>query len=975
MKNTVQVVLYRRARKNKNNSHSVPRIPWSAALGISLIIVFSSIGAAYISINLFSDLPPLEELSYQLDDQNGILLQPTRFYDRNTTEILATLEQPGVKRSWLQIHDPNNQENYLDLQSPIARAFLAYYESNSSLNKSAFSLGLTNPQLNSIAERLAYDLLLWREPANRTKMLRAKILSNQITQRYGAAQTLTWFLNSTKFGPNLYGANTASRVYFGKPANQLNLAESAAMVAISASPDIHPLNAPQIVRQRAGEILSEMLKSGLIEPGELSQVNLDRIQFNPTVSTLDQSFPPYLALIESQLSGLFPKNRLELGGLKIITTLDADLQKNSECVSQSLITRITQANSDEKSQDCPASLLLPTILPTIKDITSPLGADLIILDMTDGQILALVSTQQTSKASPLFQVSRLGIHPAGSILSPLLYLSAFARGYQPASLEWDIPIAGEADLPPNIDNQYHGPLRARFALTNDLFSPAYQLYQQIGDETVLNTTDQLGVSPQSTINFNQPQEPNDFIKYFGLQTTLVDVAQAYSILGNEGILKGVTQQTQSGKGDTPLQPLLILSILDSHGNQLPDIPSDFAIRTQEQSVISPQLAYLVTDVLSDEAARWLVFGHPNLFEIGRSAASKLGRTLNQDQVWSVGYTPQRLVGVWLGQAETVTPQPNLTSAAMAIWHALAQYSTKDLPTQSWAIPAGINKVSVCDPSGLLPDQDCPTTVSEVFIQGFEPHQTDNLFQTIPVNEQTGRLATIFTPFELVKEKTFMNIPAFAQEWAQAAGIELPPIEYDVIQSSLNSSSNVQITSPSMLSFVHGKIKVLGTAQTEGFRYYRLQRGSGLFPREWLQIGSDGSRAVKQGQLGEWDTTGLNGLYTLQLQVVGEQNQLQTAFVQVTVDNISPEISIIYPSEGDVISAQEHRLITFQFQPTDEIGIQQVEIYLDDINISTIVQPPYAYPWKPTVGKHTLKAVVNDQAGNQSQAEITFIVSP
>ncbi len=974
MKATPIIILKRQKRRKITRSHPIPRFTWGIALAISLLLTASVMVFTIISVNVLSNLPSLDELVYLLDDQHGILLQPTRFFDRSGTELLASLEPSGVKRSWVQVTDPKNPENYLNLQSPLARAFSAYYDSISSPNSIRLIPGFTHPQLSAIAYHLANELLLWREPDGFVKIFKARLLAAQISQRYSKAQVLAWFLNSAKFGPYLYGVDTAARVYFGKPAVQLNLAESAALVAISTSPSIHPLNAPQLVRQQAGKILDFLLKSGVIQTDEISQINLDTINFNPTLSELNVNLPAFVPIAENQLSSIIPKSRLEMGGIKIITSINADLQKNATCVSQILILRITNNSSSLQPDDCPASLLLPSISLDIPNSGEPLGADIIILDNSTSQILALVSIEQKNLPSRSFQSTPLSPHPAGSILSPFIYLSAFSRGHQPASMEWDIPTPGQ-QLPSNMDNKFHGPIRARLSLANDLLSPAAQLYQQIGGETILNTTQQMGISLNIPTSLTKTEIQNDFTSYLKTQTTIIDIAQAYSIFANQGILRGLQDPILQNSSNDGLEPAIILSVLDSSGNSLPNIYPNLGEGVQEKSIISQQLAYLMTNVLSDESARWLVFRHPNSFEIGRDAAVKLGRSLEQNQFWSIGYTPQRLVGVWLGKKSSPSPQPELAFGNMAIWYALTQYSLQGVPAQSWAIPPAIQSVVVCDPSGLLPDKDCPSTVNEVFLAGNEPHQMDNLFQTIPINEQTGRLATVFTPLELVKEKTFMNIPPDAQAWAESAGIAMPPTEYDVIQSSLNSSSCASITAPAMFAYVHQKVKIMGNAACDGFHYYRLQLGKGLFPSEWLQIGSDVTQVVKQGILGEWDTSGLDGLYTLQLQVVGEENRVQTSLIQVTVDNTPPEISIIYPSNGEEISISDSKTIPFQFQPSDNITINQVEIYLDGQILNTLVQAPFAVPWLASPGKHQLKAIVTDQAGNQAYSEITFTVKP
>lgn len=287
------------------------------------------------------------------------------------------------------------------------------------------------------------------------------------------------------------------------------------------------------------------------------------------------------------------------------------------------------------------------------------------------------------------------------------------------------------------------------------------------------------------------------------------------------------------------------------------------------------------------------------------------------------------------------------------------------------MPPTLLRRNVCDPSGMLPDADCPSIVNEIFISGFEPRQTDQLFQTYLVNEQTGRLATVFTPLELVKEQRYMVIPAEAHQWALAEGIPLPPKEYDRIQSPSLSSQNARITSPQMFSYVRSIVPIVGSASGENFQYYRLQVGEGLFPRRWIQIGSDQPNPVKEGKLGDWDSQGLNGLYTLQLQVVGKENRVETALLQLTVDNTPPTLSITFPESEKTYSIKEFTTLTFQIQAADNLDIQRVELYLDGDIIHTFTQPPYAFPWQSRVGFHRLVAIGYDLAGNSSQAELIF----
>jgi hypothetical protein len=212
-----------------------------------------------------------------------------------------------------------------------------------------------------------------------------------------------------------------------------------------------------------------------------------------------------------------------------------------------------------------------------------------------------------------------------------------------------------------------------------------------------------------------------------------------------------------------------------------------------------------------------------------------------------------------------------------------QLAMRDLPRDGWPVPEGVSVINVCDPSGLLPTSDCPNVVSEVFTSGNEPRQADTLFRAYYVNRETGYLATVFTPPQLVERRIYMIMPAEARQWAASAGIPLPPDAYDAIQPS-PPDPDVKISSPELFAEVSGQVRITGTASGDGFVSYRLQAGQGLNPQEWIQISEDSGTPVTDGLLAEWDTTGLSGLYTVQLVVIRADQIVETAVTQVTVGN-------------------------------------------------------------------------------------------
>ena len=152
------------------------------------------------------------------------------------------------------------------------------------------------------------------------------------------------------------------------------------------------------------------------------------------------------------------------------------------------------------------------------------------------------------------------------------------------------------------------------------------------------------------------------------------------------------------------------------------------------------------------------------------------------------------------------------------------------------------------------------------------------------------------PLELIEEQTFLVLPQYAQEWGEVMGLELPPDDYDTIQA-LAPLPGVEISSPQIFSYVKDSLTIKGTAAGENFLAYRLQAGKGLNPENWVQIGEEKSDMVEDGVLGVWDTTGLDGLYAIRLAVQRSDNQVETAIIQVTVDNSPPQAGIFYPFQG------------------------------------------------------------------------------
>jgi membrane peptidoglycan carboxypeptidase len=466
------------------------------------------------------------------------------------------------------------------------------------------------------------------------------------------------------------------------------------------------------------------------------------------------------------------------------------------------------------------------------------SASAIITDPKTGQILAVVGETFQAEETPL-----IAAHSPGSALDSFVYLTAFTRGLSPASLIWDIPGKTNAQ---NLDEEYHGPIRLRVALANDYQASTAQLLSQMGTDNVDRIAASFGVSRQEELS-------------------LLDAVGAYGVFAQNGVSFGQEVNDE-------FQPVTILKVEGNNGSIWLDWGTP-----QAKPVLTPGLAYLMNHALSDESARWPSLGQPNVTEIGRPAGVKLGQTENGLDAWAIGYSPSRVVAVWTGARQESDLSPRVPAT---LWNALIQTASQNLPRDGWPLPADVSVINVCDPSGMLPTADCPNLVSEVFLNGNEPIQPDNMYRKYAVNRETGLLATVFTLPQLVEDRVYLVVPADARSWAESAGLEIPPATYDVIQAP-QINPNVNITSPELFAEVSGRVDITGTAAGENFASYRVLVGQGLNPQEWFQVG-EGNQPITNTTLAEWDTSGLSGLYAVQLQVVRSDQRVDTAIIQVTV---------------------------------------------------------------------------------------------
>jgi len=274
------------------------------------------------------------------------------------------------------------------------------------------------------------------------------------------------------------------------------------------------------------------------------------------------------------------------------------------------------------------------------------------------------------------------------------------------------------------------------------------------------------------------------------------------------------------------------------------------------------------------------------------------------------------------------------------------------------------EMAVCNISGLLPTEHCPT-VSEIFIAGTQPTIYDNIYQEFAVNQETERLATIYTPPELVENRVYRIYPEAAADWVRENEIEAPPTEFDTITDSGIEAQNARIVTPSNFDFVSGEVEVTGTANGDGFAFYRLAYFEGLTPNNLQSIVDNVEEPVTNDVLGVWDTSELSGLYTILLTVLREDGRFEETSVHVTIDNQPPEAEIVFPLPNQEIFTDEEWVLV-QAQVSDDLSLDRVEFFVDNAEVPFAIStvPPFTEKWAiPGPGCHTFRVVAVDAAGN------------
>ncbi|MDZ4763173.1 MAG: PBP1A family penicillin-binding protein [Chloroflexota bacterium] len=741
----------------------ISRIRARHALPLLALFVLCAGGGVYIW--LFHDLPSIDRV------QAGLQLPSTQIYDRNGQllyEILAA-SATGGRNTII----PLDQMPQHCVNAAIATEDANYYAHPGvdivGVVRAAWA-NLRGGEVvaggSTITQQVARNLLL--DPQQRaertvTRKLREMILALRLSGVYSKDEILALYLNQSYFGNLAYGIEAAARAYFGKSASALALAECALLVGLLQAPAVYdPLTNLDVAKDRQAVVLDLMVQNGALTAAAAQTAKVEPLQFAASPFPIDA--PHVVMAVIRQLERDYPAQLLS-GGLRVTATVDLDWQRAAERIVNAALDGLNRPGDPARP---PANAN---------------NAALVALDPHTGQVLVMLGSPNYFDESIDGAVNAaLALRQPGSALKPFTYAAAMnpdlPEAWTPATMILDVrtPFVTrrlESYTPLNYGLVEHGPVSARAALASSLNIPAVVALDHAGIGAMVDLAADAGLTTLA-----QNTDLDLAVTLGGGEVRLLDLTQAYSIFANGGVR---------------VEPSFILRVEDAAGNVL----YQWRERAAPPRVIDERLAWLITDMLSDDEARIMGFGRNSALNIGRPAAAKTGTTTDYRDNWIVGYTPNLVAGVWVGNADN-TPMQNVTgvSGAAPIWNRFMRAVLIGQPELDFERPDGLVQTAVCIPSGLLPTPRCPRTHREWFIAGTEPRAADNWYQTFALDRATGLLADENTPPERRVDRVYAVYPQAARAWAIRAGIPQPPADAENVQIvGADVNESIRLLSP------------------------------------------------------------------------------------------------------------------------------------------------------------------------------------
>lgn len=910
------ILMARRKRQRIRSNRPRPWLWAGQSFGAILLTILLAVGilagaaaaAVYgIYTSYAAQLPDASVIELQQDE-----FETVRIYDRTGNHLLYESIDPRPFRG---------DRRYLDLQSmspwvyksAVALEDRNFWENPGINVRGLFRAFVSNVQGgavqggSSITQQLIKNIIIPAEERTQqsyARKIKEVILAMEVTRRYPKTKILEWYLNYNSYGNLAYGIEAASQVYFGKSSKDLTLAEAAMLAPIPQFPLLNPIDRPEDAKERQGLALRALVEAGYIKPDEAVAAFIEPLALRKSVAErFDILTAPHFALyvldqIKREYNTAADPYYIWRKGLQVYTTLDVDLQRYAEQIAREQVVKLLEQGKNAHN----------SAVVAIKNDTGEILAMVGSLDYNNEEIDGQVNVA-TSNRQP------------GSSFKPYVYLTAIEKGMSPASMILDVATAfpqsdGTYYRPENYDRQYHGPVSLRNALARSYNIPAIRVMQQVGVADALRTAHRMGINGLDR-----------GLNYYGLnlvlgggEVSLLDHTYAYSTLANGGAMIGEpVLPAEQRSGFRNLNPVSVLQIRDTNGEVIKAYQ-----QPQTERIFSAEVAYIMADIMSDDVARSPAFGaNTELTLPDRKVAAKTGTTNGFKDNWTMGFTPQLTVGVWVGNTDNESMQ-NVTglSGAAPIWNAVMRKYHEGQPVTWYQRPPGIVDKTVCMPSGLLPTPTCQSQRNEIFVAGTEPTLPDNIWQVF-------------------NGTVYQILPQEATDWVRENGIAQPATG----QAAINLDAfdpDAAIITPTLNGYVTGNINIMGNARGGP---YRVEFGSGLEPQQWTQIGPDHGEEVSNGRLEGLETSTLGeGIYTLRL-TVNRSDGPREWRTPVTVDHTPPTVVISEPKPDRLYVMEDDEQINVNVLVNDTWAVDRVVYYVDGAEFATSTVAPYNERWK------------------------------
>lgn len=682
--------------KNKKNS--------SKKLRLFKNILFSVLGLGIVLTGvIFIWVSKLQLPDFKLFTERKIQ-SSTKIYDR-TGEILLYDIHENIKRTVVP---------YEEIGVNIKNATVAiedgeFYQHKgiriTSIVRATIWAKLTGKKVqggSTITQQLIKNALLTPE-VTITRKIKEWILSVKLEKIMSKDDILALYLNEAPYGGNVYGIEEASKMFFNKEPLSLSLAESAYLAAIPNGPTYYSPYGKNRERldERKNLVLKRMFDLNFIDEATYNNAKAEVVVFMPE-QPINIGAPHFVFFIKDYLERRYGVNALEDGGMKIITTIDYDLQKKAEDATKKL------ALVNEKSWNGK-------------------NAAVVVIDPKTGQILSMIGSRDyfDKSVDGNFNVATAKRQP-GSSFKPIVYAKAFEKGYTEDTTLFDVktefnsscdpngyPLPGHKTAtcyhPSDYDNAYRGPMTLKNALAQSINIIAVKLLYLVGMKDSLKMANDLGIT-----TLTDPTRYGLSLVIGGGETTLLEMTSAYGVFATNGVRHPYTG---------------ILSVESQDGTILEKYEE------KPYQVLNPNITNTLSNILSDNIARTPTFGANSILNVsGHETAVKTGTTNDNKDAWTIGYTPSMAVGVWVGNNDNVPMKKGGAALAGPIWNAVMSEAVKNKPNEFFERPAPV-------------DQSLPP-ILRGFWQGGETFTIDSI---------SNKLATIYTPENTKKEISITNV--------------------------------------------------------------------------------------------------------------------------------------------------------------------------------------------------------------------------